>query len=469
MAIILIVFQAAFLSWDYAHSIEYHVGPQQTYTAIGDIPWESLEPGDKVHIHWRASNYHEKWAIGRSGTALEPIVISGIPGPGGQLPVIDGQNATTRQELDYWNEPRGLIKIGGTSTPSEPIPQHIIVENLELRSARQPYSFTDDRGNTQSYAKNAAAFYIEIGRNITLRNCVIHDSGNGIFIAANQGNTRDILISGNYIYGNGNVNSIYEHNTYTAAIGITYEYNFMGALRPGAGGNNLKDRSAGLVVRYNWIENGNRQLDLVDGEDTDAIVNDPAYEKTYVYGNILKDEEEVGNSQIVHYGGDSGNLDKYRKGTLYFYNNTVISGHSGNTTLLRLSTNEEYADVFNNILFVTESGARFALMNSAGHISIRNNWLKSGWRMSHSAFTGTTVHNSDNIDGQTPGFEAFDQSNFHLGENGQALDNGRPLPPDLFLVHPLSFEYKYHMSRISRFSDAVLDIGAFVKRVSHRR
>ena len=31
------------------------------------------------------------------------------------------------------------------------------------------------------------------------------------------------------------------------------------------------------MVRYNWIENGNRQLDLVDGEDTGAIPSDPRY------------------------------------------------------------------------------------------------------------------------------------------------------------------------------------------------
>ena len=47
--------------------------------------------------------------------------------------------------------------------------------------------------------------------------------------------TQDILIESNYIYDNGIVGRYYEHNTYTAAIGITYQYNVMGALRAGAG------------------------------------------------------------------------------------------------------------------------------------------------------------------------------------------------------------------------------------------
>ena len=73
-------------------------------------------------------------------------------------------------------------------------------------------------------------------------------------------------------------------------------------------------------------------------------VNDPRYRETHVYGNILIEPDGAGNSQIVHYGGDSGTTEEYRKGDLYFYNNTVISTRSGNTTLVRLST----PDIFNH-------------------------------------------------------------------------------------------------------------------------
>ncbi|MBK6519857.1 MAG: hypothetical protein IPG04_38430 [Polyangiaceae bacterium] len=31
---------------------------------------------------------------------------------------------------------------------------------------------------------------------------------------------------------------------------------------------------------------------------------------------------------MVHYGGDSGMLDTYRKGTLHFFNNTVVVENS---------------------------------------------------------------------------------------------------------------------------------------------
>ena len=218
-----------------------------------------------------------------------------------------------------------------------------------MRVRRTPSPTT--RGNTASYVNNAAAVWIEKGENITVRNNILHDSGNGLFVSsAEPFISRNILVEGNYIYDNGNANSLFEHNTYTAALGITYQFNRFGPLRSRALGNNLKDRSAGLVVRYNWIEGGNRQLDLVE-TDSATIQNDPSYRDTHVYGNVLIEPAAAGNRQITHYGGDNGTTANYRKGTLYFYQNTLVSTRTDRTTLFRLSTNEEHADARNNIFY----------------------------------------------------------------------------------------------------------------------
>src|SRR5687767_6072973 len=68
----------------------YEVGPGKAYTSIGAVPWESLVAGDIVLINWRSAPYKEKWAIGGTGTAAQPIVVRGVLGPGGERPVIDG-------------------------------------------------------------------------------------------------------------------------------------------------------------------------------------------------------------------------------------------------------------------------------------------------------------------------------------------------------------------------------------------
>ena len=171
--------------------------------AINDVPWESLAAGDRVHIHWRATSYKEKWVICRQGTAEAPIVVSGMPGPVGQLPVIDGSNAVTRTALSFWNESRGVIKIGGASIPADTLPAHIVIENLDIRSGRPPHTFSNDSGGVETYADNAAAIYVEKAEHLTIRNCIIRDSGNGLFIGAYDGLTKDILIERNWIYDNG--------------------------------------------------------------------------------------------------------------------------------------------------------------------------------------------------------------------------------------------------------------------------
>lgn len=455
------VFLVILLVSSFCYSAEYHVGPDQPYAAIGDVAWELLGPGDAVYIHWRSSPYREKWVIGRSGTVQQPLLISGVAGPNGELPVISGQGATTRPALDYTNESRGLIKIGYSNIPADTLPSNIILENLDLRSARPPYTFINDSGRQETYSKNAASVYVEKAAHLIIRNCIIQDSGNGIFIGAYDGETEDILIEKNRIFDNGIEGSYYEHNTYTAAIGITYQYNYMGGLRAGAGGNNLKDRSAGLVVRYNWIENGNRQLDLVDAEDSDVLVNHPAYHTTYVYGNVLLEAEGEGNSQMVHYGGDSGNQSIYRKGTLYFYNNTLVSTRDGNTTMFRLSTNDEFADVHNNIVQVTAPGNRLALVDGTGQLAIRHNWFKSGYVLSHGSFVGVLTDDGSSVVGSDPGFIGATSQDFHLLATAEARDSGIALHPDLLETHPLSRQYLIHTNSEPRHDDGLLDIGAF--------
>src|SRR5262245_320619 len=77
----------------------FDVGFGQAYSSIGAVPWTSLTAGDTVRIHWRSAvqggDYHEKINISGQGTADAPIQIIGVRGPNGELPVINGANATT--------------------------------------------------------------------------------------------------------------------------------------------------------------------------------------------------------------------------------------------------------------------------------------------------------------------------------------------------------------------------------------
>ncbi len=441
----------------------YDVGPGQPYAAIGDVPLESLAAGDLVRIHWRAEPYREKWVIGAAGTETDPLVFRGIPGPAGELPVIDGDGAVTRLALDFWSEQRGIVKVGGSSIPEAESSTHVVIESLEIRGARAAASFLDDTGASQQYSNNAACIYVERGQFVTIRNCILHDSGNGLFVASgDEAASQDILIEGNQIFGNGNAGSIYEHNTYTAAIRITYQYNRFGPLLAGAGGNNLKDRSAGLVVRYNWIEGGNRQLDLVDAEDSALIRSDPDYPHTFVYGNVLVEPAGAGNRQLTHYGGDSGAESWYRKGWLYFYHNTIVSTRTDRTTLWRLSTMDEQCDARNNIFFTTHAGSDLALLDDTGVLYLSHNWVKPGWVQSFGGTEGIVHDDGTWLTGSDPLFADAAAQGFMLRFDSPAVDYAAALHPAVPVEHAVVRQYAPDTLGLQRQPlGAGPDLGAF--------
>ncbi len=418
-----------------ARAAEYEVGPGKACRAIADVPWNALAPGDRVSIFWRAEPYREKWVICREGTREQPIVVRGIANAKGELPVIDGNGAVTAKGLDYWGEQRSVIKIGGASNPKDTMPAFISIENLDVRGARPPFAFTGRKGLAK-YAAEASAIWIEKGAHVTVRGCVLHDCANGFFVSSGS---REVLMEHCLIFDNGMERSIYQHNIYTEANGITFQYNRLGPLRAACFGNNLKDRSAGLVVRYNWIEGGNRELDLVDSDHAD-IRAEPAYRRAFVYGNVIIEPPEDGNNQIVHYGGDSGKAAFYRNGTLYFFNNTVVSRRNDNTVLFRLATNDEHVDCRNNILFVTAPGRNLAMLDAAGQLGMFNNWMKPGWVQSHGKLTGRVTANGS-IEGDNPGFTNAAQNDFHLTPTSPSRKAAAPLPPEALPEHNLAREY----------------------------
>ena len=432
---------------------EYRVGPNQALAEVEEVPWESLEPGDSVLIHARPQPYRAKWVICRRGTPEQPILVRGVPSADGTLPVIDGRDAVTRRELNYWGEARGVIKVGGANRPEDTVPARIVIENLDIRSGRQPYRFTGRDGKTD-YLKNAAAIFIEKGQRILIRGCHLHDSGNGLFCSPQA---EQIRVEGCRIFDNGVEGSIYEHNSYTSARGITFQFNHFGPLRDGCPGNNLKDRSASLVVRYNWIDGGNRALDLVDGPFGQA----DGYRDTFVYGNVLIKRDTRGNNQVVHYGGDSDDRDRYRQGTLHFFHNTVVSCRSGTTTLFRLSSGDERVIGRNNIFYVTGPGRRLAILAEAGRVELQDNWIKSDWRESHSSFSGSVAVTGRLHGGDSPGFADADAEDFRLAPDSPCIAAGSPLTDAQVSEHRPRYQYIRHARGGQRPRGDRPDLGAF--------
>lgn len=456
---------------------DYPVGPGKTYETLGAVPWNDLAAGDTVRIFWRAEPYREKILLRGKGTKDQPIRVCGVPGPAGELPVISGDGATTRKDLAFggWRpmQDLGLVTIYDSQWESKPA--HIVIEGLALTKANHSLSYTGTDGVVGPYSEGAACIWVQEGDNVVIRGNTITDCGNGIFTMSKSDNegalTRDILIEGNYLYGNGVSGSYLQHNLYVQAVGAIYQYNYFGRNRPGAEGGNLKDRTAGTIVRYNYFEGGMRQLDLVEVQEHDQLVigvpgTDERYRKSYVYGNLIRVVGSKDGARVIHYGYDSI-PENTRKGTLYCFNNTILMQSDQSKywrqRVLDVSTNEETVEFFNNIvLLIAETNGQtpseLNLLAEAGIINLGPNLISKGWIEGFN--TSGTLNGTNNLIEIGDATKVIDIGTLAPVQGSPALDTALGLPGTL-AEHPLLYQYKDRQQGESRtICGGGLDYGA---------
>jgi hypothetical protein len=457
----------------------YDVGPGKPFTTISAVPWSRLQPGDVVRIHWRPQPYREKILISQSGTAKAPLRVCGVPGPKGELPILDGENATTDRGADYVypeGQRRGLIIISIRKTDQTwgDKPRYIVVEGLELRNAAAPTTFKNAAGDTKVYMENAACIFVERGEHIAMRRNEVHGCANGLFVGSGDSEevlSRDIIIDGNYLWGNGTITSKdRQHSIYTEAVGIVVQNNRFGPLREGSAGNQFKDRSSGTVVRYNWFEGGQRAIDLVDPEDTIRLVKDlPARHQSYVYGNVFLFGARAGSRPVVHYGGDNGNEPQYRKGTLFFYDNTVVFTSNEKDlwylAVLQLETDDETADVRNNIIY-SSGTTHISWLFEKGTAKLGVNWATASIATTVDRggikLTGKTVMlpGGKTISGDAPEFADLAKGDLCLRPTSPARGVAGELAALPSGMLP-TLQYKKHRSSVPRPPQRK-DLGALV-------
>ncbi len=440
----------------------FEVGPGKPFANIRDVNFKTLGPGDIVYVYWKSTPYRDKVYISTSVTASKPICIVGVPDASGQLPVIDGDQARTNTAtMDLTNEIRGVLTIHNDA-------QYIRVENLTVTNGHQSKSFFNGSGGLRNYAQNASAIFIESGRHLTFTNCTITGSGNGFFGATSAPDyiVEDITLEYSRIFGNGNVGRIFEHNIYTEAIGIVFQYNYIGPLLSGALGNPLKDRSSGTIVRYNWFEGGtSKQLDLVEAEEGGTLITGrPDYHIAHVYGNVFIAPAAMG--YVVHFGGDNGMLE--RNGPLYFYHNTVIMNISGGKkALFLLESNNQSAEAFNNIFRGVGTSGSLFYMGEYGKLKLGKNIFHKGaaaitienFRAPNPPGTITGLGNVNVLPVTTAiGFVNEAASNYDLVETSPAVNFGDALSSP---YKPVNAEYVVHQSADTRTNTGLPDVGAY--------
>ena len=437
----------------------YNVGPGQPLTTPSDVPWESLDAGDTVCIHWRAEAYCNKWVIYRQGTREHPIIVEGIPGPEGQLPVIDGKNATTRKQLNYTHEQRSVIKIGSAFGPKGTMAKHIWIRNLEIRNGRPPFEYQGRIANGK-YLKFAAGIFVDEAEHVHISNCTIQNNALGI---NSSGLARDLLVEYCHIHSNGIEKGGMAHNCYINGIGATFQFNRFGPLRKDCQGVNFKSRAAGTVFRYNWVQGGSHCINIPESR-TKAVLDDPGYRQTFVYGNVLIKDDRHANNQVIQYGGELGDPNWYRKGVLYFFNNTVIVDRSMGTVLFHVSTPDETVDCRNNIFYQARKGGNLAVLAKSAKIHVQNNWFSDNWRMTFQSHPSPTLL-ALNHSGTDPGFRDAATSDFHLIDGSPCVNVPGKLTDAVHSHRSIPYQYLSHQQREPRpnvdVASESIDLGAF--------
>ena len=268
------------------------------------------------------------------------------------------------------------------------MPQWLVIENLEIRGARTPNTFTGPARRrprpTRNPPRRSTSSSARTSRSATAT-CTTTATASSRS-PPTRSRRRNILRRGQPHPRQRQRRQQLRAQRVRGGDRRHVQYNRFGRLLPGAGGNNLKDRSAGLVVRYNWIEGSNRQLDLVRrrgqlaGPRRPALPRDPRLRQ--------RDHRASQQRQQRHRATTAATAARrrtYRKGTLYFYNNTVVSDRTDTTRLFRMATNDESIDARNNIAYVTAAGGNLQVLDNYGRLTLTQNWFKTGWTPFHGA------------------------------------------------------------------------------------
>jgi hypothetical protein len=338
----------------------YEVGPSQTFKTLALVPFSTIAPGSTVRLHNEDTTglhptvYPEYLEISQPATAEQPFRMCGVPDAMGNLPIIDGANATEDSDASNDLAGYGLLTIYNpkslASWPKFVAAQYIAVEGIQFRNARPGYSY----GAKQNWQDSAACIHISELQNAAFVGNDIGNCGNGVLSDFNSNggwgsSDLNILWEGNHIHNNGIAGSKLDHQMYLQSWGNVVQFNRIDDYTSGALGVNIKSRGLQDIFRYNYFGDGaQREMDLVDVKDAPAYMSfagflgggansfhalhgsdnysadqlaaeQEAWNSHFVYGNIYQNST---STAPIHFSMDTSGGELARKGSLYWYNNT---------------------------------------------------------------------------------------------------------------------------------------------------
>ena len=358
---------------------DYEIGSGKTYSTIGGTPAITGITAGTIYRLWNTdttglspSVYAEYFQIQQTGTATQPIIFCGVPDSLGNLPIMDGTNATGQSDIStgaaagygmfsFWPSSHYGYWQSGSAGPS-----YISVTGLHIRNATPALNYVNPSGSTVAWGSGGiggfiSAFNIRSGTFIDISGNESDTVCQPVYSDVNSSNAWATFTQGISVMGNNFINfgwtNTGAHGLYLQSFYALVEGNKIGPAgagyyTSGDGPSNLKWRGTELIARYN-LEGANalRNFDLVDDSDGAPYVAFEDYlappgvsncaesmwcdgdtaganvvaayqesaQKDLVYGNIAQWTNSGGQ---MHYGADVSSGMQDRNGVLYFYSNT---------------------------------------------------------------------------------------------------------------------------------------------------
>jgi hypothetical protein len=386
----------------------YEVGPSQTYKTLASVPFPTMPAGSTVRLHnedtsgLHPTEFHEYVQISQQATADQPFRMCGVPDSAGNLPIIDGTNATGRNDTNSGAVGTGLVTLHDPNAssfwPDFPGAAYVVVEGIHFRNAKKGFNYTAPDGTPGQWGDSTACVAINEGQNNAFVGNDYENCSNGVLSANNSGASwsgtdMNTLWEGSHFRNNGASGSSDSHQLNLQAWGEVVQFNRIEQYASGATGSNLKSRGLQSVIRYNYLGDGaSRQMDLVDVQGASPLMSfesflsggatslhalnasdnypadmmaaeQEAWNWHFVYGNIY---DNATSSAPIHFSEDHDGGEPSRKGSLFWYNNTfrerVCANCSGEKWTLfdtsmgggNFSSHVEWQTVqaFNNIIWM---------------------------------------------------------------------------------------------------------------------
>jgi len=402
-----------------AWATTYPVGASRTYKSacllVGSV---TLQPGDVVDVD--PGTYTDACQLTASGTAANPIILRGVPGP---RPVFD---ATGLNLTGAGSVPRAIFQFTGGS--------HWRVSHLELK-------------NAQNDSANGAAFRVTANAlDIVIDDVSVHDCQDGFM----SDGPATLTVTASDVFHNG-AGDGFSHNFYVQGQSIVLIGNH---IHDSNAGQNVKVRSHDAFIAYNLIENaGNYEIDLIQNPpQTDA----PNANAILIGNVIIRPASADNNSQVILWGTDNA-AQTGRNGSLWALSNTFILAHPSNRLFHAINPAAgSQIHLVNSIVHATVSGAGLATdATTAGILVGSNDWISSNVT---TAGTLTSV-----LTGTAPGFVSA--SDLHLTAASPVLGAGlagvTALDGTGATVNGLpDQEYAAALGTTPRAAGSALDLGA---------